>query len=330
MVRPLAEPGRGSPRLPVRRRDRGRSAVRARRRHARCQPPARDRRHRDPADRAQLQRDRRAARRSNAAARPGSATPIAPRPFAPRADTWWRRMMTRLTDPTRWRQVAFVHGVPRRDAGAVHASARCRSSFSPSRCRVSTSPSAPASADLEPLRCRGDHRRHRDGRLVGRAAVLIGGAAHPMSSGSSAPTDGGELEARVDTLSEQRQRDPRRRVGRAAADRAQPARRRAAAARGARHRHRPRAGAARRRPRRRAGTLDEARDKVRGSIGELRMIGRGLHPAVLDDRGLDAALSAIVASSPIPIDVVIEDDRTSRPTSPRPRTTSPTRRSPTC
>ena len=33
------------------------------------------------------------------------------------------------------------------------------------------------------------------------------------------------------------------------------------------------------------------------------MIGRGLHPAVLDDRGLDAALSSIVASSPIPIEV---------------------------
>ncbi|MGI9643701.1 MAG: sensor histidine kinase, partial [Ilumatobacteraceae bacterium] len=51
--------------------------------------------------------------------------------------------------------------------------------------------------------------------------------------------------------------------------------------------------------------LDEARDKVRGSVGELRMIGRGLHPAVLDDRGLDAALSSIVARSPIPIDVNI-------------------------
>jgi signal transduction histidine kinase len=49
--------------------------------------------------------------------------------------------------------------------------------------------------------------------------------------------------------------------------------------------------------------LDDARSKVRGSIGELRLIGRGLHPAVLEDRGLDAALSAVVASSPIPIRV---------------------------
>jgi signal transduction histidine kinase len=56
--------------------------------------------------------------------------------------------------------------------------------------------------------------------------------------------------------------------------------------------------------------LGEARDKVRGSIGELRMIGRGLHPAVLSDRGLDAALSAVVANAPIPIsvDVTTEDE----------------------
>lgn len=32
---------------------------------------------------------------------------------------------------------------------------------------------------------------------------------------------------------------------------------------------------------------------------------RGVHPAVLTDRGLDAALSALVAHSPIPVDVDI-------------------------
>lgn len=51
--------------------------------------------------------------------------------------------------------------------------------------------------------------------------------------------------------------------------------------------------------------LDAAREKVRGSIGELRVIGRGLHPAVLEDRGLDAALSAVVATAPIPITVQV-------------------------
>ncbi len=52
--------------------------------------------------------------------------------------------------------------------------------------------------------------------------------------------------------------------------------------------------------------LGEARDKLRGSIGELRLIGRGLHPSVLDDRGLDAALSSVVAGSSIPISVEVE------------------------
>jgi len=55
--------------------------------------------------------------------------------------------------------------------------------------------------------------------------------------------------------------------------------------------------------------LDEARDKVRAAVGELRLIGRGLHPAVLDDRGLDAALSSVVADSPIPISVSMTVER---------------------
>src|SRR5262249_27430284 len=46
-----------------------------------------------------------------------------------------------------------------------------------------------------------------------------------------------------------------------------------------------------------------ARQKARASIGELRVIGRGLHPSILEDRGLDAALSAVVAASPIPLRV---------------------------
>lgn len=47
--------------------------------------------------------------------------------------------------------------------------------------------------------------------------------------------------------------------------------------------------------------LDDAAAKTQTSIGELRAIGRGLQPAILGDRGLDAALSAIVAMSPVPI-----------------------------
>lgn len=51
-----------------------------------------------------------------------------------------------------------------------------------------------------------------------------------------------------------------------------------------------------------------AREKVQGSIGELRQLGRGLHPAILADRGVDAALSAVVAGSSIPISVHVDAD----------------------
>ena len=51
-----------------------------------------------------------------------------------------------------------------------------------------------------------------------------------------------------------------------------------------------------------------ARQKVQGSIGELRQLGRGLHPAILEDRGIDAALSAVVSGAPIPITVHVDPD----------------------
>jgi signal transduction histidine kinase len=51
-----------------------------------------------------------------------------------------------------------------------------------------------------------------------------------------------------------------------------------------------------------------AREKVQGSIGELRQLGRGLHPAILADRGIDAALSAVVSNAPIPISVHVDAD----------------------
>ncbi|GAA3241519.1 sensor domain-containing protein [Dactylosporangium siamense] len=43
-----------------------------------------------------------------------------------------------------------------------------------------------------------------------------------------------------------------------------------------------------------------AHDDAKQALTELRHIVRGLFPAVLDDRGLDAALSGIVAGSPVP------------------------------
>lgn len=49
--------------------------------------------------------------------------------------------------------------------------------------------------------------------------------------------------------------------------------------------------------------VDEAHREAKGVITDLRQLARGIHPAVLSDRGLDAALSALAARSPIPVDL---------------------------
>ncbi len=61
-------------------------------------------------------------------------------------------------------------------------------------------------------------------------------------------------------------------------------------------------------PERAKELITNARSKVQGSIGELRQLGRGLHPAILEDRGIDAALSAIVSGAAIPISVHVDPD----------------------
>ncbi len=61
-------------------------------------------------------------------------------------------------------------------------------------------------------------------------------------------------------------------------------------------------------PERAKELIESARQKVQGSIGELRQLGRGLHPAILEDRGIDAALSAVVSGSPIPISVHVDPE----------------------
>jgi signal transduction histidine kinase len=49
--------------------------------------------------------------------------------------------------------------------------------------------------------------------------------------------------------------------------------------------------------------LDEAHAEAKRAIAELRDLARGIHPAVLTDRGLDAALSALAGRSPVPVEV---------------------------
>lgn len=54
-------------------------------------------------------------------------------------------------------------------------------------------------------------------------------------------------------------------------------------------------------PDRAAQLLDEAHTEAKSVITDLRQLARGIHPAVLTDRGLDAALSALAARSPVPV-----------------------------
>jgi signal transduction histidine kinase len=47
--------------------------------------------------------------------------------------------------------------------------------------------------------------------------------------------------------------------------------------------------------------VSDAHQELQRAIAELRNLARGIHPAVLTDRGLDAALSALVSRSPLPV-----------------------------
>ncbi|MEU1433272.1 sensor histidine kinase [Streptomyces sp. NPDC005775] len=60
-----------------------------------------------------------------------------------------------------------------------------------------------------------------------------------------------------------------------------------------------------------AKMVDEAHGEVKVALQELRDLARGIHPAVLTDRGLDAALSAIASRCTVPVKV--EVDLSSRP-----------------
>src|SRR6266545_4233132 len=52
--------------------------------------------------------------------------------------------------------------------------------------------------------------------------------------------------------------------------------------------------------------IDEAHREAKQAIVELRNLTRGIHPPVLTDRGLDAALSALAARCPVPVTVEVE------------------------
>ncbi|MEV5238154.1 sensor histidine kinase [Streptomyces cinnamoneus] len=52
--------------------------------------------------------------------------------------------------------------------------------------------------------------------------------------------------------------------------------------------------------------IDEAHREAKEAIAELQDLVRGLHPAVLEDRGLDAALSGLAERAPLPVGVRVD------------------------
>src|SRR4029079_11472611 len=54
--------------------------------------------------------------------------------------------------------------------------------------------------------------------------------------------------------------------------------------------------------------VGDAHQELQRAIAELRNLARGVHPAVLTDRGLDAALSALAARSPVPVRLDVDLD----------------------
>jgi signal transduction histidine kinase len=51
-----------------------------------------------------------------------------------------------------------------------------------------------------------------------------------------------------------------------------------------------------------------AHEESKAALQEIRDLVRGIHPVILEDRGLDAALSAVVARAPIPVSLEVDVD----------------------
>jgi len=52
----------------------------------------------------------------------------------------------------------------------------------------------------------------------------------------------------------------------------------------------------------------EAHEEAKAALKEIRDLVRGIHPVILEDRGLDAALSAVVARAPVPVALDVRVD----------------------
>ena len=54
--------------------------------------------------------------------------------------------------------------------------------------------------------------------------------------------------------------------------------------------------------------VEEAHGEAKRALADIRDLVRGIHPAVLSDRGLDAAISALADRCPVPVEVDVELD----------------------
>ncbi len=55
--------------------------------------------------------------------------------------------------------------------------------------------------------------------------------------------------------------------------------------------------------------IDSAHIEAKRAISELRDVARGVHPAILEDRGLGPALSSLAARCPVPVRIDVQVDR---------------------
>jgi signal transduction histidine kinase len=55
--------------------------------------------------------------------------------------------------------------------------------------------------------------------------------------------------------------------------------------------------------------LDNAVDELAAALAELRELARGIHPAVLSERGLAAALAGVVQRAPVPVEIETVPDQ---------------------
>ncbi|WP_113705533.1 sensor histidine kinase [Nonomuraea lactucae] len=60
--------------------------------------------------------------------------------------------------------------------------------------------------------------------------------------------------------------------------------------------------------------IEQAHEEAKQALKELRDFVRGLHPAVLNDQGLDAALSGVAARAPFPVRLRVDLERRPSPT----------------